>query len=179
MKNFINKIEKVFLITLFLLISFSSVAFADTIEMRNGMKTTYADKPITLIDTIDKNYSFKWALDKKGCWKLYIRRLNGKLIYLSNTWVNLYREVVYSDGTKQGVVDYYYFNLNGDLVTGWYVDTNKNTYFLQTNETELGRMARGWKKIGNDYYYFNMNGILLRDTVTPDGFHVNAEGKWR
>ena len=179
MKNFILKIEKFCLITLFLLISFPSAAFADTIEMRNGMKTTYADKPIAVIDTIDKNYSFKWALDKKGSWKLYIRRLNGKLILLSNIWVNMYRDVTHSDGSKSGVIDYYYFDLNGNLVTGWYVAPNKDTYFLQTNDTELGRMARGWKKIGNDYYYFNMNGILLRDTVTPDGFHVDSDGKWK
>ena len=179
MKSFIIKIEKFYLVTLFLLISFSCATFADTIEMRNGMKTTYAEKPISMIDTIDKNYSFKWALDKKGNWKLYIRSINGKLLYLSNVWVNLYRDAINSDGNKVGVIDYYYFDINGNLVTGWYVAPNKDTYFLQTSDTELGRMARGWQKIGDDYYYFNMNGVLLKDTVTPDGFHVNAEGKWR
>ena len=180
MKNLVFKIEKKFFSILILLITFSSVAsYADTIEIRNGVKTTFADKPISLVDTIDKSYSFKWALDRKGNWKLYIRRLNGRLIGLSNVWVNLDRTIHDPDGSNRYVIDYYYFDMNGNLVTGWYVDVNKNYYYLQTDEKELGRMARGWQKIGDEYYYFNLNGILLRDTITPDGFHVDAYGRWK
>ena len=173
------KVKKLFLIASFLIIALSSVAFADTIEIRNGMKTTHADKPISLIDTVNKNYSFKWALDKKGNWKLFIRRLNGRLISLSNVWVNLERTVYHSDGTKSNVLDYYYFDMNGNMVTGWYIDLKNNVYFLETDSKELGRMARGWVKINGDYYYFNSDGILLKDAITPDGFHVDAMGKWK
>lgn len=179
MKSLILKIERVFLVTVFLLIVYSTVTFADTIEVRSGVKTTYADNPAYVLDTIDKNYSFKWALDKKGNWKLYIRRLNGKLINLSNVWVNIGRTIRESDGTEKYVIDYYYFDLNGNMVTGWYVDVDKKVYYLQTAESELGRMARGWKKIGDDYYYFNLQGELLKDTITPDGFHVDASGRWK
>lgn len=179
MKMIFSKIKKLFLISSFLVIALSSVALADTIEIRNGVKTTHADKPITLIDTINKNYSFKWALDKKGNWKLFIRKVNGRLINLSNVWINLERNVFLTDGVKSSVVDYYYFDLNGNMVTGWYIDLKGNTYYLQTDEKELGRMARGWTKINGDYYYFSDNGMLLRDSITPDGFHVDAMGKWK
>ncbi len=179
MKNILFKIEKFLFSSLVLIFILSSLSFADTIEIRNGMKTTHADKPISLIDTVNKNYSFKWALDKKGNWKLFIRRLNGRLLILSNVWVNLERVVTYLDGTKNTIIDYYYFDLNGNMVTGWYIDTKNNIYFLDTDKNELGRMARGWRKIGNDYYYFTDNGILLKDTITPDGFHVDSTGRWK
>lgn len=35
-----------------------------------------------------------------------------------------------------------------------------------------------WVKEGNDYYYFDENGQMLRSTMTPDGYRVNADGKW-
>ena len=173
-----SKFNKILFTTIFLVLFLSSVCFADTIEIRNGMKTTHADKPISLIDTVNKNYSFKWALDKKGNWKLFIRRLNGRLISLSNVWINLERTVHYSNGTKNNVIDYYYFDMNGNMVTGWYVDVNNDIYYLETDSKELGRMARGWTKINNDYYYFNDNGILLKNAITPDGFRVDSTGKW-
>ena len=105
--------------------------------------------------------------------------MNGKLILLSNVWINLERTVYNSNGTKNVVIDYYYFDMNGNMVTGWYVDVNKDIYYLETESKELGRMARGWTKINNDYYYFNDNGVLLKDVITPDGFRVDSYGKWK
>jgi glucan-binding YG repeat protein len=134
---------------------------------------------MALIDTINKNYSFKWALDKKGNWKLFIRRLNGRLLNLSNVWINLEKTVYNSNGEKNTIIDYYYFDINENMVTGWYIDVNNAIYFLDTDPKELGKMARGWRKINGDYYYFNDSGVLLKDTITPDGFHVDAYGRWK
>ncbi len=173
------KVKKIFFAGVVLVIFLSNMVFADKIEIRNGMKTTHASKPISLIDTVNKNYSFKWALDKNGNWKLFIRRINGRLINLSNVWVNLEKNVKHSDGTTTKVIDYYYFDINGNMVTGWYIDVNNDIYFLDTDENELGRMARGWTKINGNYYYFNNNGVLLKDTITPDGFRVDATGMWK
>ncbi len=179
MNMILFKIKKIFLTSLIMIFVLSNSIFADKIEIRNGLKTTHADKPVSLIDTVNKNYSFKWALDKNGNWKLFIRRVNGRLINLSNIWVNLEKNVTFSDGTSSKVVDYYYFDINGNMVTGWYIDINNNIYFLNTDERELGKMARGWVKINGNYYYFNSNGVLLKDTITPDGFRVDATGMWK
>ena len=173
------RVKKIFFTSIMLIIFLSSIVFADKIEIRNGMKTTHADKPISLIDTVNKNYTCKWVLDKNGNWKLFVRRLNGRLINLSNVWVNLEKNISYSDGTVSKVIDYYYFDINGNMVTGWYIDVNNNIYFLDTNEKELGRMARGWTRINGNYYYFNNNGVLQKDTITPDGFKVDANGMWK
>jgi glucan-binding YG repeat protein len=177
-KNF-KTISKCFVVCAIFICSLCFSVFADLVEIKNGVKTTYVDKPRTLIDTIDKHYSFKWALDKKGDWKLYIRRLNGKLLNLSNSWVNLDRTIIDENGVPQHIVDYYYFDYYEKMVTGWLVDNVGNTYFLNTDPLELGRLARGWVKIGDDYYYFDNLGVLAKNTITVDGFYVDEEGRWK
>ncbi len=56
---------------------------------------------------------------------------------------------------------------------GWWYDNQDGTY-----------EAHGWSWInGNndgvaECYYFDDNGYLLVNTVTPDGYTVNADGQW-
>jgi hypothetical protein len=173
------KISKVIVVCFLFVCTLVSSAFADLVEIKNGVKTTYADKPRVVVDTINKHYDFKWTLDKKGDWRLYIRRLNGRLINLSNIWVNQVRIVIDEDGNDKAVVDYYYFDYYQKMVTGWLVDKDGNTFFLNTDEKELGRMARGWNKIGENYYFFDQEGILQKNIITEDGFYVDDEGKWK
>lgn len=173
------KISKVFVVCLLFVCTLVSSVFADLVEIKNGVKTTYADKPRVVVDTINKHYDFKWTLDKKGDWRLYIRRLNGRLINLSNIWVNQVRIVIDEDGNDKAVVDYYYFDYYQKMVTGWLVDKDGNIFFLNTDEKELGRMARGWNKIGENYYFFDQEGRLQRNIITEDGFYVDDEGKWK
>ena len=58
-----------------------------------------------------------------------------------------------------------------------------------------GAMQTDWKKISNAWYYFNADGVMqenrwvgdyylgasgamLVNTTTPDGYRVDASGKW-
>lgn len=179
MKKNLRAISKVFIVCILLVCTLVSSVFADLVEVRNGVKTTYVDEQREVFDTINKHYDFKWALDKKGDWRLYIRRLNGRLIELSNVWVGLDRMVIDEDGHDKQIIDYYYFDYYQKMVTGWLIDKDGNTFFLNTDDKELGRMARGWTKIGDNYYYFDQNGRLQRNIITEDGFYVDDEGKWQ
>lgn len=179
LKKVLKTILKVFVVCLLLVCTFVSNAFADLVEVKNGLKTTYAEKPRTILDTINKHYDFKWALDKKGDWRLYLRRLNGRLISLSNMWVNLPRTIVDENGNFKEIIDYYYFDYYQKMVTGWVVATDGNRYFLSVNDKDLGSMVRGWHKIGDNYYFFDQEGRLLTNTITEDGFYVDSEGKWQ
>lgn len=179
MKKILKTISKVFVVCLLFVCTLVSSVFADLVEIKNGVKTTYADKPRVIIDTINKHYDFKWALDKKGDWRLYIRNLNGRLIELSNLWVNLSRTIVDEDENNKEITDYYYFDYYQKMVTGWVVATDGSIYFLNTDEKELGRMVRGWNKIGDNYYFFDQDGRLQRNMITEDGFYVDDEGKWQ
>ena len=178
MNKLVKKIALVILCNMFVC-AIIFVSFADTVEIKGGIKTTFAERPRQIIDTVDKHYDFKWALDKKGDWRLYIRRLNGRLIDLSNMWVNLQRAAITEEGTNDDVVDYYYFDYYEKMVTGWYVEPTGVTYYFNTDPRELGRMVRGWCKIGDDYYYFSQDGELQRNIITVDGFYVDENGKWK
>ena len=173
------KISKTLLVCTLLVCTSIFSAFADTVEIKNGLKTTYAEKPRKVIDTVSNRYDFKWTLDKKGDWRLYIKKMNGRTVGLSNSWVSMERKVVGEDGNAVGITDYYYFDYYEKMVTGWYIDVTSEVYFLNTNPKELGRMARGWCKIGEDYYYFSKDGVLQRNIITEDGFYVDGNGKWQ
>lgn len=42
-----------------------------------------------------------------------------------------------------------------------------------------GNLAKNeWQKINNTWYYFGPDGYKLTNTITPDGYWVNASGMW-
>lgn len=91
----------------------------------------------------------------------------------------------------------YYFDKNGVVVTGLKTIKNK-TYYFNTSKT-IGTRGRSyinkWKTIKNVKYYFGSDGVMvkngwvkktyymdengemLKNTVTPDGYLVGADGK--
>ncbi|MDF2884186.1 MAG: pcpA [Clostridiaceae bacterium] len=69
------------------------------------------------------------------------------------------------DGDK-----WYYFNTDGSMATGW-KQVSGLWYYLNPS----GDMAAN-KWVGN--YYLGDSGAMLVNTVTPDGYYVNANGVW-
>lgn len=80
--------------------------------------------------------------------------------------------------------NWFRFDDQGYMVTGWYTDLQGRRYFLHDAADGLqGRMYTGWNWISGRRYYFNeisdgTRGALLQDTVTPDGCQVNKDGEW-
>lgn len=80
--------------------------------------------------------------------------------------------------------NWYLFDGQGYMVTGWYTDPQGRQYFLHPVADGMqGRMYTGWHWIDGKRYYFNevsdgTRGALLKDTVTPDGCQVNQDGAW-
>ena len=65
------------------------------------------------------------------------------------------------------------------MYTGWLRDVNNVTYYFdKTTGANQGKLTRGWAQIDGNYYYFDGNGILMTNTTTPDGYVVDASGKW-
>ena len=92
----------------------------------------------------------------------------------------------YYDGTdtlikswvKIGDVWYYLDPITGVMKTGWFMDANGKWYFLSTAEdASQGQMLKSWQVIDEYDYFFYEDGSLAVDTVTPDGFKVNSEGR--
>lgn len=110
-----------------------------------------------------------WQQDQTG-WKY--RYSSGS--YAVNGWAEL---------SYNGRTDWYHFNAQGYLDSGWYKE-NGHTYYLNpVHDGTFGMMATGWKEISGKFYYFNPQtggpkGAMLFSTTTPDGKTVGADGAW-
>ncbi len=62
---------------------------------------------------------------------------------------------------------------NGTVTSGWYQDDDGWRY----RQIDGTFVTNSWVKADGESYYMNENGIMLKDTVTPDGFYVNAKGE--
>ncbi len=84
----------------------------------------------------------------------------------------------------KGVVEWYYFNADGYMVTGWFTDADGKRYYLNPLSDGLkGRMLTGWQQIDGNWYYFKeesdgTRGSLQTDTWIGE-YYVNRNGIWR
>lgn len=110
----------------------------------------------------------RWIQDAAGWWYQ-----NPDRTWPSNTWIIL---------EWNGQNTWYRFNEKGYMVSGWYLDTDGNWYFLHNKEDGTqGHMYIGWKQIDGKWYYFRENaggpqGSLLVNGVTPDGYTADGNG---
>lgn len=73
--------------------------------------------------------------------------------------------------------DWYYYDKNGKLVTGWFKDGGNEWYYAD----EDGKLVRGWfKDGGNDWYYADKDGKLVRGWFNDGGddwYYSDNDGK--
>jgi len=110
----------------------------------------------------------QWVQDEKGWW---YKRADGS--YPKNSW---------GYEAYNGKSYWYYFLDSGYMATGW-VEVNGSKYYLfPSSDGWKGRMLTGWQWIDGNCYYLDTQGqnegALYRNTTTPDGFTVDAEGRW-
>ena len=110
----------------------------------------------------------QWIQDEKGWW---YKRPDGS--YPKNSW---------GYEAYNGKSYWYYFLDSGYMATGW-VEVNGSKYYLFPNSDGWkGRMLTGWQWIDGNCYYLDSQGqnegALYRNTTTPDGYTVDAEGRW-
>ena len=110
----------------------------------------------------------QWVQDEKGWW---YKRADGS--YPKNSW---------GYEAYNGKSYWYYFLDSGYMATGW-VEVNGSKYYLFPNSDGWkGRMLTGWQWIDGNCYYLDSQGqnegALYRNSTTPEGFTVDAEGRW-
>ena len=110
----------------------------------------------------------QWVQDEKGWW---YKRADGS--YPKNSW---------GYEAYNGKSYWYYFLDSGYMATGW-IEVNGSKYYLFPNSDGWkGRMLTGWQWIDGNCYYLDSQGqnegALYRNTTTPDGYAVDAEGRW-
>lgn len=90
--------------------------------------------------------------------------------------------------------DWYYFNEQGAIVTGWMADNN-NWYYLEDKGTmhvgwlnldntwyctnDNGKLVTGWNPQGDVWYYHDGSGSLVKNEWVWDAgwYYINDEGK--
>ena len=110
----------------------------------------------------------------------------------------LFQNVAYAGEWKQENTDWYYeqdgvrqkgwvsdetgrylLDDNGKLQSGWHLD-GQTWYFLNTaHDGYFGRALTGqWVWIDGYCYLFDTEGKMYANCTTPDGYEVNADGRW-
>ena len=85
-----------------------------------------------------------------------------------------------NESRQVSVKNVYYFNDDGEMVTGFVKTAEGKTYFFENAKTkDEGRMVVGWKKIYNSWYFFNPDGTMFTNGTTPDGYNIGADGKMK
>ena len=88
----------------------------------------------------------------------------------------------------QSSFDWFRFDDAGNMVTGWFLDTDGNYYYLNpASDGTRGRMVTGWMWIPDQSgvsrcYYLNPNsdgtrGKMMTNT-TAEGYTLNGDGHW-
>lgn len=109
-----------------------------------------------------------WVSDSLG-WKF--KTYEGP--YAVNCWKQL---------TWNGQIEWYHFDANGYMQTGWFTDVDGRIYYLYPiPDGTRGRMMTGWQTIDGKMYYFNTvsdgtRGSMYVNRMTPDGILVGADG---
>ena len=118
--------------------------------------------------TISRHPEGSWQEDMIG-WRF--KTYEGP--YATNCWKYL---------TWNGQSEWYHFDENGYMQTGWFTDVDGNIYYLYpVPDGTRGRMLTGWQTIDGKMYYFNTvsdgtRGALYVNRQTPDGYLVGADG---
>lgn len=123
----------------------------------------------------------KWSQDAQGRWSFEKGRR------YANEWAAVFNP--YADLSKgQPAYDWFCFDENGFMRTGWHTDENGDTFFLHSiSDGRLGHMYTGWNWIDDngdgvyECYYFGTEangrrGQLYR-SATVDGYKVNEKGQ--
>ena len=109
-----------------------------------------------------------WSQDAQG-W----RYKKGDNTWATNGWQQL---------SYNGTVEWYYFNDQGYMSTGWITDQGRKYYLNPVSDGTQGKMVTGWQQIEGKWYYFNevsdgTRGALMTNTQIGE-YYVNEEGVW-
>ena len=103
---------------------------------------------------------------------------------MTNRWVCIYNPYA-DERRRQKRYGWFKFGPDGKMLTGWVTDVDGNIYYLNpASDGTRGMMLLGWQQIDGKWYYFSKDegsgtmGALLRNTITPDGYHVDQTGAW-
>lgn len=124
-----------------------------------------------------------WRQEESGKW--YFEAADGAR-YVGR-WAAVYNPYA-NPALGQSRFDWFRFDADGYMVTGWFRDENGDYYYLnETSDGTKGKMVTGWawipdKNNGSKCYYFNpvsdgTKGRMMKNTVVT-GYELGENGEW-
>lgn len=139
------------------------------------------DGPAAMMAERVNGITGSWHNTEDGNWTFMAdgRVFREEWAYIHNPYAN----------SSQRNADWFYFDKNSHMHTGWLHDKDGKSYYLHPySDGTLGHMYTGWKWIPEmegklKCYFFNQEsdgskGALLQNCQTPDGNWVNENGEW-
>lgn len=115
-----------------------------------------------------------WTQMANGNWLFATNRTyTDEWAYISNP---------YATG-EQEKASWFRFDKDGFMVTGWFMDTDNNVYYLKkASDGTQGQLMTGWQLIDGMWYFFNLisdgtRGRMLSNT-SINGYQLNEKGQW-
>lgn len=118
-----------------------------------------------------------WSQTEDGKWMFTD---SNNTVY-KNMWAAVYNPYA-NVLAGQSNFDWFYFDANGYMATGWLSDGGYMYYLNPISDGTLGKMFTGWQLIDNKWYYFNevsdgTRGSMKKDTWIGE-YYVDPNGIW-
>lgn len=161
--------------------------YVDVVSLPAGVNT--ADLPMDVrkylinVDgsdagAYDGTMTAGWEKDDAGRW--FYRKSDGT--FVTNSWLTVDEKTYYMNW--EGVMladtitpDGIYVNASGErteYIPGWVQDGDRWRYVMKNGYYA----ANTWLEVDGLWYHFDMGAYLETDTVTTDGYYVDANGVW-
>ncbi|MBR5317385.1 MAG: hypothetical protein IKU39_05780 [Lachnospiraceae bacterium] len=164
----------------FVLTSFSDFIMTETVPMQDhddDNEPAFTKKPAAAANPLPE-----YVVD--GTWTF----TDGKWAFTDNAGVaykNKWAAVVNPYASKElghSEFDWFFFDENGHMLTGWAQDGGHWYYLNPTSDGTQGRMMTGWVLIDGKWYYLNpvsdgTKGAMIVNTWI-DKYYVDENGVW-
>jgi len=151
---------------------------AEDIYANASTTSTPTTKPSTSTTVNLPSYVVKgnWGT-KNGKWTF----TDNQGVAYKNKWAAVYNPYA-NTAAGQQAFDWFYFDGNGLMVTGWILDGGRYYYCSPLSDGTQGRMVTGWNQVDGAWYYFNPNsdgtrGAMLVNTWIGNDY-VGADGRF-
>ena len=116
-----------------------------------------------------------WFCDEDGSWYFLSQEHDGYFGHMLVGWFQMGGIWYYARTVHDGTY--------GSLWSGWLWDKGHWYWLHPLHDGNFGAMLVGWQRIEGAWYYLYPQvgapqGSCALDTVTPDGYRVDASGRW-
>ena len=142
-----------------------------------GGSSSVKPSAVQNISTPEYVVTGSWSQTAEGKWMF----TSADNVIYKDMWAAVYNPYA-NVSAGQTNFDWFYFDENGYMVTGWFTDGGLVYYLNPVSDGTQGKMFTGWQFVDNKWYYFNevsdgTKGSMKKDTWIGE-YYVDPNGVW-